>query len=67
MNAAEAAEFLGISRLTIYHWTSEKRIPFVRISARCIRFRLCDLEAWVSANTVSSQDAELPRREMKTR
>lgn len=67
MTAAEAAEFLGIAGGTIYHWVSEKRIPFVRISARCIRFRRRDLESWLSARLVEAQDAELPCKGWKTR
>jgi excisionase family DNA binding protein len=35
---AEVAEFLGLSAGSIYHMLSEKRLPFIRISARCERF-----------------------------
>lgn len=44
----QAAEFLSLSP----RWLELKRYhgdgpPFVRISARCIRYRLADLEEWV--------------------
>jgi len=41
-----AAELLGVRPRTIEKWTSERRIPHVRISHRCVRYRLDELEAW---------------------
>lgn len=45
----QAAEYLSLSP----RWLELKRYsgggpPFVRISARCVRYRLSDLEDWVS-------------------
>jgi excisionase family DNA binding protein len=48
LNVSEVSELTGISVGTLYHWVSERRIPFVRLSARCVRFRRTDLEAWVA-------------------
>lgn len=49
LSVKEAAALLNISRGTLYHWISEGRAPLaVRLSARCLKFRLCDLEAWVA-------------------
>jgi excisionase family DNA binding protein len=42
----EVAELTGLAVGTLYHLVSEKRIPVVRISSRCIRFRLSSLEDW---------------------
>ena len=44
----QAADFLSLSP----RWLELKRYqgdgpPFVRISSRCVRYRLTDLEAWV--------------------
>jgi len=47
LNVREAAEFLGIAPGSLYHWVSQGRIPCVRFSARCLRFRLLDLEEWI--------------------
>jgi len=63
----EVAKFTGLSVGTLYHWVSEKRIPVVRFSPRCIRFRWCDLEAWLQTKTEFPNDARLPRQEAKTR
>ena len=42
----DAAKLLGVKPRTIEKWTSERRIPHVRISHRCVRYRLDELEAW---------------------
>jgi excisionase family DNA binding protein len=49
LNVTEAAALLGIAPGSLYHWLSEGRgIPVVRLSARCLRFRRTDLEAWIT-------------------
>lgn len=42
----EVAELTGLAVGTIYHLVSQMRVPVVRISSRCIRFRLSSLERW---------------------
>ena len=49
LNVNEAAELLGVGVGTLYHWVSEGRVPHVKLSARCLRFRRADLEKWISA------------------
>jgi len=39
----EAADKFGISPGTVYHWLSQRKLPCVRFSARCVRFRESDL------------------------
>ena len=43
LTVKEAAERLGINVGSLYHWLSQGRIPCVRFSARCVRFRESDL------------------------
>ncbi|RYD64220.1 MAG: DNA-binding protein [Verrucomicrobiaceae bacterium] len=52
MNAAQAAEFLGIEEKTIRKYTSERRIPFIRLSGRCVRYDRTALSEWLLARTV---------------
>jgi excisionase family DNA binding protein len=42
----EVAELTGLAVGSLYHLVSQKRVPVVRISSRCIRFRLSSLERW---------------------
>lgn len=42
----EVAELTGLSVGSLYHFVSEGRIPVIRISGRCLRFRLSALYEW---------------------
>lgn len=42
----DVSEFTGLAVGTLYHLVSEGRIPVVRFSSRCIRFRVSALEKW---------------------
>ena len=44
LTVRELAERLGISAGTAYHWLSQGRLPCVRFSSRCVRFRERDIE-----------------------
>jgi len=51
LNIREASTFLGVSVGTLYQWVSRSPglvdpIPFVKFSARCLRFPFEDLGAW---------------------
>jgi excisionase family DNA binding protein len=50
-NIQEAAAFLGISIGTAYSWVSQKKLPLIRISARCIKFSPAELRRWVSEHS----------------
>ncbi len=57
----EAAEWARMAPRTLQLWRQRGEGPrFVRISARCIRYRLEDLKAWaaerVRSNTVSDHE-----------
>lgn len=43
----EAATLLGLEPSSVYHLVSQRRIPVVRISSRCIRFSRHSLAKWV--------------------
>jgi len=52
----EVSLLMGISVGTLYHWVSQKRIPVVRISSRCIRFALTVLQRWIEQKTDTPQE-----------
>lgn len=52
----DVAKITGFSVGTLYHWVSQRRIPVVRLSSRCVRFRLRDLEDWVAEKVVPSMN-----------
>jgi excisionase family DNA binding protein len=62
------SQYLNVKRSTIYAMICRKRIPVVKISGRCVRFRESDIERWlesrtVAVNTIRSMDMrERPRK-----
>jgi excisionase family DNA binding protein len=56
LSIQEVSEITGLSVGTLYHWVSQQRIPVVRFSSRCIKFRVSDVEAWLSAKAVATED-----------
>jgi excisionase family DNA binding protein len=48
MDVNQVADFLGLSVGTVYHLVSQKRLPCVRLSARCLRFRRSDLDKHIA-------------------
>lgn len=49
LNVAEAAKLLKLSPGTVYHLISEKRVPVIKISARCVRFSRTALLSWLDS------------------
>ena len=58
LTAGEVAKLTGFAEGTIRHFVSQRRIPFIRISARCVRFRRSDIDAWLEKLLVLSIDVE---------
>jgi excisionase family DNA binding protein len=53
----EVAELTGLAVGTVCHLVSQKRIPVVRLSKRCIRFRHSDLLDWIQTLTQRADKA----------
>lgn len=54
LTVAEVSKLTGFNEGTLRHWISEGRIPFIRISLRCVRFRRSDIEEWLEGRLVPS-------------
>ena len=57
MTRREVAQYLGVSPLTIYGWTSKKVIPFRKVG-RLLRFDKSEIDAWTKE---SFEKAKAPR------
>lgn len=55
LTVAEVAKLTGFAEGTIRHFVSAGRIPVVRISPRCVRFRRSDIHCWLESLLVPSQ------------
>jgi excisionase family DNA binding protein len=49
LTVREVASLLGLSVGSVYHLISQKRIPVVKLSSRCVRFRRSDIDAWIAS------------------
>jgi excisionase family DNA binding protein len=50
LDTNETAEFLGISKNTLYEWVIQKKVPFVKVG-RLTKFKKEALEAWLEQRT----------------
>jgi excisionase family DNA binding protein len=55
LNNSQAAEFLGVSPHSLRRYVALKQIPFTKIGKRLVRFRLADLEAYLTRQTVQAR------------
>lgn len=44
LTVRELARVLGVASGSIYHWLSDGRLPCIRFSRRCVRFRESDVQ-----------------------
>jgi predicted DNA-binding transcriptional regulator AlpA len=44
----ELSALTGIAVGTLYHWCSERKLPCVHLSARCLRFSLPVIREWLA-------------------
>ena len=56
LSANEAAEFLGISKSTLYKYTHYRKIPYYNPRGKMLRFLLADLNDFIRNSKVLSQE-----------
>lgn len=56
LDKAGAALYLGTSERHIQRLWHERRLPGVKLGPRKVRFRVRDLDQWISDNTVAAVD-----------
>jgi excisionase family DNA binding protein len=55
LSPIEAAQALGVKLSTIRAWVLHKRLPYIKLGGKLIRFRKTDIEKFVSANVVPAR------------
>lgn len=53
LDIVELSEMLGVTKSTIYSWTSRNKIPHIKLSKRLLKFREGDILSWIAKRTVS--------------
>ncbi len=55
LDTNEAAQYLGISKNTLYEWVLQKKIPFIKVG-RLTKFKKEALDAWLAQRTHEERD-----------
>ncbi len=59
LSVDELSKFLGVTKATIYSWTSRNKIPHIKLSKRLLKFRRNDIEAWIAKRAISADTSFL--------
>ena len=64
LDEREAARALGLTPRTLSEWrrTGNPQLPYVKMSTRCIRYRLSDLEKFAAARLRTSTSDPGPEK-----
>ena len=55
LNITELSEMIGIKHNTIYHWVSQRRVPFVKVGGRT-KFDIIEIDKWIKESSVACKD-----------
>lgn len=44
----DVCKIFNIEKTTLYAWIAKKRIPVIKISGRMVRFKMSEIERWLS-------------------
>ena len=48
----ELSAILGVTKATIYSWTSQNKIPHIKLSKRLLKFREKEIMDWIADKSV---------------
>jgi excisionase family DNA binding protein len=54
LDIGEVSEMLGVTKATIYSWTSKNKIPHVKLSKRLLKFKEQEIRDWIAGKTVTA-------------
>ena len=57
LTPAEVCSYLNITKNTLYHWTFDRRIPYIN-SGGVLRFREDEILAWLQEHSPALQGTE---------
>jgi len=55
INSRELAELLSVDVWTIRRWTAMRKLPFIRLSARCVRYDPDQIRKWLNTYQIESK------------
>ena len=51
INPKELSIYLGMSLQTVYEWTSQKKIPYIKLG-RLVKFDIIEIDKWMLAQRI---------------
>lgn len=54
LNVTEIGEYLGLSKWGIYDLVAQRKIPFIKISHRVLRFDKLSIDKWMEKRAVKT-------------
>ena len=51
LSVDEVAEYLGVTKGTIYSWTHTRAIPYTKVG-QLVKFDLCKIDKWIETRSV---------------
>jgi excisionase family DNA binding protein len=55
LRVPEVAAILNLKEATVRDWLLKRRLPFIRLNARCVRVRRSDVERMIAERLVSAR------------
>ena len=55
----KASEYLGISKSTLYQWTSRKMIPYLKVNRKMVYFKKSDLDDFILKSEYFKSDSQI--------
>jgi excisionase family DNA binding protein len=62
LTVPEFAQMLRISVATVRAWVMHRRVPFIKLGDKAIRFRRSDVEEMLASSFVAAKPRRLPKR-----
>jgi hypothetical protein len=53
LDDAGAANYIGIQPRTLRLWRRTRGVPHLKLSSKCIKYRVADLDKWLDAHRVA--------------
>ena len=51
LSPQELSEYMGIAIQTIYEWTSQKKVPYIKLG-RLVKFDQGEIDTWMKSQSV---------------
>jgi excisionase family DNA binding protein len=58
----DVLEMLKIKQSTLYSWIYQKKILYIKLGKKCLRFRESDILEWIADKAVRPQTAEASQK-----